>query len=56
MNSVYGKLVLWSVATLVVGFLLVIGCSLILSERSGERGRGPGSLDSLFLEQTCMLI
>jgi signal transduction histidine kinase len=52
MNTVYGKLVLWSVVTLVVGFLLVIGVSLILADKNGDRGNGPGSLDSLFLEQT----
>jgi len=52
MNTVYGKLVLWSVATLVAGFLAVIGVNLILTEHSGEHGKGPGSLDSLFLEQT----
>jgi signal transduction histidine kinase len=52
MNTVYGKLLLWSVATLVAGFLAVIGVNMILAEHSGERGKGPGSLDTLFLDQT----
>ena len=52
MNTVYGKLLLWSVGTVILGFLAITGVHMFLAQLNGERGDGGGSLDSLFLEQT----
>src|SRR5438067_699067 len=51
MNTVYGKLLLWSVLTVIVGFLAIAGVHTVLDERNQDRGKGPGDLDALFLDQ-----
>ena len=49
MNSVYGRLVFWAVATVVVGFLVVLG----ISAYSSSEGRSqPTRFDSVLLDDT----
>src|SRR4051812_18359378 len=52
MNSVYGKILLWSAGVVLLGFLALVGVGMLDNARNGEHGPGPGNLDALFLAQT----